>query len=452
MILIVNILFSILSLCLVYLAPTEYSYSFCVTINVLFVVQNILYFSLRNDDGLVCFEFFFMLAFWFTNFVYPVFYYPTNPHFSMFSSKFNENIITKSTAIAYLGYSVFLLGISNSRRMLSYYANKDPFVFDNRKLKLLFYFSFIFFFFYMTFGGLEHLRNVYSGGADIRQVGVYSYFLNLFTIATLLMAMFLFRQKNRKIISIYGFYLLVVMLLFISTGTRGIVLGIGLILLFTYNKYVRRISKIQLITLIVFGALFLTFIVYGRTTSLFSKHWMDAMVLKLRVTSFFDLFSDLIINNRNLYVLVNYADSVRHTYFFGMLTDIVSPIPGLARYIIGIFHVPVELITGGALPTYLTLGPNSALGLGTNMIGEAYVSFGLFGVICFMYILGWIIKASRNASEYNIYAFVIYYLFVSHTVFYPRAPILFEPRTIVWSLILIYFLTKKYVIRTPTIY
>src|SRR5674476_395366 len=98
---IVNILFSIISLILVFKAPDEYSYSYCVMVCLVFIIQNLTYFILRKDKNLVCVEFFFMIVFWLTNFVYPIFYYPTNPEFSVFNNPFNIEVITKSTSIAY---------------------------------------------------------------------------------------------------------------------------------------------------------------------------------------------------------------------------------------------------------------------------------------------------------------------------------------------------------------
>jgi len=129
-----------------------------------------------------------------------------------------------------------------------------------------------------------------------------------------------------------------------------------------------------------------------------------------------------------------------------MLVDIFSPIPGMTGFLVRTLNVPVELITGGALPTYLQFGHDSSFGLGTNMIGEAYISFGIMGIILFCYLIGHIIKITYYASRYNVYAYVIYYILVSHAVFYPRAPILYNPRSLIWSLLLTYavFSITKY--------
>ena len=51
---------------------------------------------------------------------------------------------------------------------------------------------------YIGLGGWGALQDVYSGTANIRDTGIYSYFNNIFTIACYLMAIFVFRIKNKS--------------------------------------------------------------------------------------------------------------------------------------------------------------------------------------------------------------------------------------------------------------
>jgi len=380
-----------------------------------------------------------MIAFFMTNFVYPVFYYPTNPDYSVFTYPFNVNVITKSTAIAYLGYSFFLLGISNYNEKY-HNEERELFVFTEIKFNWLFIFTIVFFVLYILSGGLEALKNVYSGEGDITEVSISSYFYVLFSIACTLMVMFLFRQNTTKRIVAYGFIISFFLLLLLATGTRGFIVGIALIIIFTYNSYISKISRFKLVLLIALGSIVLTIVAYGRSTSISDGNWINEFKSNAEITSIFDFFGDLIMNNRNLYVLVDFADTVQYTYFFGMLSDIVSPIPGLFRYIISLVGVPKELMTAGGLPTFLEFGPDSSWGLGTNMVGEAYVAFGLYGVILSFFLFGYIVKISREAAEYNIYAYMIYYMFVSLIISYPRCPIFVINRNLAWGLLLIFAL------------
>jgi oligosaccharide repeat unit polymerase len=298
---------------------------------------------------------------------------------------------------------------------------------------------------YVLFGGLEAIRNVYSGHENIKQVGIYSYFNNLFIITFSLFSLFLFKLKKSQ----YLFYLPFVLLfcvLILSTGSRIQVLSIGLIIIVSYSNNVKRISPVKLLTAIIVGSLILFAVVNLRKLNITQGKWDISMLFKIRLYSFFDIFLDLIINNRNLYVLVDYIEKSDFTYMRSMLVDIFSPIPGSASWLTSKLSVPSELITAGDMPTYLQFGKNNSWGLGTNMIGEAYLAFGTWGVVGFCFFLGHTIKLSYYASRKNVYAYVLYYLFVSHAVAYSRGPIILDPRLIVWSLILVYFtllLTKS---------
>ena len=444
-----NIIFCIIGALMLMFAPSYYSYEFCSALLILYIVQNVIYWMTKKDKNLVCFEFFFLIAFGLTNFIYPVVYYPTNSSYTIFDMPFNELLISKCTAIAYFAYSCYLLGISQIRKEEN--LQKEAFfVFDERQIKILFFITLTCFILYAASGGLAQLQSVYSGEGDIREVGLFSYLNNLFVIFCYLMLMFNFRQKNKRNMMIYMISVLIIIVLFLMTGSRTQALAFALISITSFGINVRRFKAFEILIIIVVGVFLMVFIALARVSNVLEGDWVSEVQSKSDFTSSFDMFSDRVTNNRNLYVLVDYADNVEHTYFNGMLSDITSPVPGLFSAIANNSDLPVELMTGGALPTYLELGEDSAWGLGTNMVGEAYLAFGMPGVIIFFFALGWIIRKTNATKDYNIYSYVVYFLFVSHAVFYPRAPILYNPRNIVWSLIIIYFFMALRKIRKDT--
>ena len=77
---------------------------------------------------------------------------------------------------------------------------------------------------------------------------------------------------------------------------------------------------------------------------------ITATIQNIRIENIMDIFGDLIVNNRNLYVLVDYADTHELTFFHGMLIDIFSPIPRASSWLVKIFNEPIELLHGG-VPT-----------------------------------------------------------------------------------------------------
>jgi hypothetical protein len=96
------------------------------------------------------------------------------------------------------------------------------------------------------------------------------------------------------------------------------------------------------------------------------------------------------------------------------------------------------MLHGGDLPSYLFLGPNATWGTGTNMIGEAYRSFGLIGTGVSMFLIGLWVKESYYRAKDSAYWYLMYFLLVGHALIYPRAPLLFDPRLVTWSLLLLF--------------
>ena len=179
----INILFCIIASILVYSSPEKFDYDFCVIIFIIFIIHNLYYFSINksvNRNG-ANFDFFFMFSYGMVNFIYPVFYKLSNPYILMFDLPFNQHVISKSTAIAYLGYAFYLLGSTPYRK-----ATKEPvlkreslpsFKVNNRFVRLLFAIALFSFAGYISTGGLTELQKVYSGvGGNLNNVGIYSYF------------------------------------------------------------------------------------------------------------------------------------------------------------------------------------------------------------------------------------------------------------------------------------
>ncbi|WP_163630688.1 O-antigen polymerase [Paludibacter sp. 221] len=442
MLLLFNIIFCLSAVLFTIMAPDKYSYNFCLFVVIIFLFQNLIYFLLKKEKGIISFEFFFFISFAATNFIYPIVYYPTNPNYSFFGYyPINDDVISKSTALAYLAYSFYMLGITTIKKRNESLISANNFIFTEKSQKRLFLLFLLFFVSYAATGGIAALRDVYSGDGNIKEIELYSYFKILFIACAYLSAMFVLRHKNQLRLSVPLIFLGLVCLILLSTGTRGSVISIILILIVAYNQYIKKISLIKASVLVFFGAFILTMITFLRTQNIFEQSWVNNTD-NVEIESVFDLFFDLVINNRNLYALVDFSDTFSHTYFVSMLSDFLSIIPGLFGYVANNINVPIELITSGELPTYLELGTGSTFGLGTNLVGEAYLTFSYPGVIVFFFLIGFIIKYTRTKADSNIYAYVIYYLFVGYSVSYPRLPIIFNSRFIVWSLFIVWGLYK----------
>ena len=433
-----NMAFAIVATVLYIMAPGSYSHDYCVLLMGMFIAQNILFFVTNKRQHWLGFELFFALSFFLVNFIYPVFYVQDRPYWSFFIYDFPREMVTRCTALAYFGYAWYMLGVTRILQLRREEPSEPEFTISMRQYLWFFGLTLLAWICYVGTGGLTALRSAYSGGGNLRDVGIYSYFNNIFTIGCYLMAIFLFRLPKQK----WWFYTLVIvsfMLIILSTGSRQLAVALTLILVTGFSMYVYHLRWWQVMGLITGGALCLFLIVQLRKIGLDPDAW-QVKLAHTRLSHVWDVFEDLIVNDLNLFVLYDYAQHHELTWFTGMSLDISSPIPGLAGYIMSHSDLPKEMLHGGDLPSYLILGPNASWGTGTNMVGEAFRSFGLIGTAIAMFLIGLWVKESYYRAKKSPYWFLMYFLLVGHALIYPRAPLLFDPRLVTWSLLLLFII------------
>ena len=432
-----NIAFAIVATVLYIKAPWTYSYDYCVTLMTLFIAQNVLFFATDKRQHWLGFEFFFAISFFLVNFVYPVFYAPYEDriYWSFFSYSFNDDYVTRSTALAYFGYAWYMLGATRLLQLQREEPAHPTFTVSMRQYIWFFGITIVAWLLFVATGGLAALQSVYAEGSNLRDVGIYSYFNNIFTIGCYFMAIFLFRLPKQK----WWFYLLVIlyfMLILLSTGSRQLAVGLALILVTGFSLYVYHLKWWQVLLLIAGGTTVLFLVMTLRTEGLDFGAWQQKLA-QTKLDNFWDIFEDLIVNDVNLFRLFGWAQENDLTWFQGMTLDIASPIPGLGSHIIANSDVPPQMLYGGDLPSYLFLGPDATWGTGTNMVGEAYRSFGAIGTAVAMFLIGLWVKESYYRANNSIYWYLMYFLLVGHALIYPRAPLLFDPRLVIWSLLLL---------------
>ena len=434
-----NIAFAIAATVLYIQAPWTYSYDYCVTLMACFIAQNVLFFATNKRKNWLGFEFFFALSFVLVNFVYPVFYAPDPDriYWSFFSFPFNDNYVTRATALAYFGYAWYMLGATRILQLNREEPEKPTFTISMRQYIWFFGITIVAWVLFVATGGLAALQSVYADGANLRDVGIYSYFNNIFTIGCYFMAIFIFRLPKQK----WWFYLAVIamfMLLLLSTGSRQLAVSLALILIVSFSMYVYHLKWWHVLTLVAGGSVALFLVMTLRTEGLDPAAW-QAKLAHTKLEEFWDIYEDLIINDVNLFSLFGWAQRHELTWFQGMTLDIASPIPGLGGYIVAHSDVPAQMLHGGDLPSYLMIGPDATWGTGTNMVGEAYRSFGAIGTAVAMFLIGLWVKESFYRAKDSVYWYLMYFLLVGHALIYPRAPLLFDPRLVTWSLLLLLF-------------
>ena len=134
-----------------------------------------------------------------------------------------------------------------------------------------------------------------------------------------------------------------------------------------------------------------------------------------------------------------------------MISDIIAVFP----FFQGILNsaVDFEIKTSPTFFTEIALGKNASWGVGTNLISDVYISFGLIGCIVLFYFFGLLVEYSRRKLiENNTFASnIIYFSLTSYALYLPRAGLFMPFKFIIWSLIIYYFLRSFSIIKPKVI-
>lgn len=125
-----------------------------------------------------------------------------------------------------------------------------------------------------------------------------------------------------------------------------------------------------------------------------------------------------------------------------MLSNILSVFPFLQSIYLSLTGSTVSDISSGNLVTDLFFSENpnmKSFGLGTNLIGDIYVSFGVIGVAVLMFSLGFLLKKLyRLSCEGNHNSLLIYALLFMDVIYLPRSSFFTSLRSVTWVLFISY--------------
>jgi len=442
------ILLFIISLISYLVAPDTYSFVFCVYELILFLVSAFFFYrKMSSPTGMVNFHFFFLFSFFFVNFVYPVFLYPIDAeYFFMFSFNFDENNISKGTALAQLAITSYMVGVNLFTRK---YEEATSFDFTKINPNFVTVLNVLF-----VLSTLMYLYSVITAGDNdiVINYQVVVIYVGLLSLKLLLKAEIYkaeFVDSTRFFLQKYWFELisvLIVVLFSLWFGDRGPVLQIGLILLYVYTVYVKRLSAKTLTLLIVVGFVVMSFISYTRSTDSNLKDSGISGALDEGGSTFssfvtvWDYAMDFIVNNRALYVGYEIVDENGFLYGKSYFPYFFSPVPGLPVLITQlVFDEDPEDFS-----TAVIISEREGVydwGLGTNAVADGYMNFGVVGVLLMFLAFGYLIRFLELSNSF--YAKFLFVSVMSYALYFPRTTLIVfaEPLRIVlffWILVLIF--------------
>lgn len=433
--------------------PTMYSRNLCVILLIVFILLSFFYLLKTNRFGLLSFDFLFLIGLLATCFLYPVFRKEFT--FSFAFSTIDSNIINKATLLSLIGSTSFMFGSLISYKRYEYLETNNfltDFI-NKRSIMLNSLLCLLLLAFFLFNNGLDY-KLAYASTKDVDlnlALGTLDYFKIFFLVLSV--QIFIHAKKikseyqkypivKNNIIYLAMFSFIVILLLI--GGTRNMPIQLTLIILGLYNILIKKISNRNVILMVFVGFALFTFLRYNRLelsdnqTSSVSKTTFPS---NLKAS---DYVYDLVLASAPLYNLVSLADNNGMTHGGNMLLQSLSVFPFAQSLVIDMFELDInDLQTSSIVATKKMYGSLNS-GAGTSIIADLYYSFGLFGIVIFMFVLGIIVTSLSNSIEAktSIISLIAYVGLFSTSIFYARVEYLYGLRYISWAILIFIILMQ----------
>lgn len=425
--------------------PTTYSYEYSILCVILYGVFVLEYLFFKKKENYLDFDCLFFVSYFFVTLYYPAFMYEQDPfRYVMYELGFDKDTMSLSSGLALLGISAYMAGSLFITKGTKKELDKD---FDNhptKKIKTTWIFltAIILVILYVATGGYMKLFNEYVGGGaeDISEGGIGTYFYAFFPaflFAGIIAEFYNLKIINKKKVSFlsinkWGFTItVVVFLMFFIAGSRTIPIQIVLLILGLYTFLYKPFGLLKFLASISIGFIVLAVVGFLRAKSNEGKEFYME-----------DAAMDLIINNRNSFLAVERVENYGINFGESMLSPILAPFPFSQSAVIGIFGLNEDDMRSALVFTKDTFGYVSNWGLGTNIMADVYISFGMVGVIIFFILLGYFVNFSMKKAHTSLPYFILYSIFISYAVYLARAEYFYFVRYFVWAYCIIIFSLK----------
>ena len=391
----------------------------------------------------------------FMMFYYIIFYYPYQLHVLNIEDLANSQFLYKTYAqytnpaviSSTIGLVSFQMGFHKEFFKKNVKRSLYPKAFYKKLNFIVLFFTMFILLLYSQTGMVAMFASSYAGSktGDVTYDAIFhlvTYFIILSSISVL------FYYINFKKLNIILIVLLSIVVIWclalLIIGDRNTFFIIAIVIVSGYYTFIKGITRKKII-LFIFPALFLYQVVEVSRTS--EERNLEAIWLAMTETNVEDEGIDIgsfgitTIGLRSTFKIIE----ENHDYFLGKFkfVSLTSVIPYSSR----LFISNKDPYTGSSnVIKEEMIGKNASWGTGTNIISDAYLDFGIIGVIFILYGFGYfggfvknkLIKEPNNAKWIFIYLILIgYYSELSRYGFD------FPLRSIVWTLLLFWLIGNK---------
>jgi oligosaccharide repeat unit polymerase len=410
---------------------SEVSMPLFYSIVVMVIVSNIVYFKTKKTSNYLSFDPIFITIYNIVGFSTTFFWGNTLLYKALFIGfPVSEIYINRGNLLFLIGLQSYMLGslsISNYIKNINENANR---VINTKFLTVFVLFLILLF---ISTGGISHYKSIYTNTKDAINAGISIHVLVLLlSTAIVVISTELYNKKISPTYKVSKFTLLFIFLLILMllwAGNRTAASQLMLPLLCIYAMYFYNIKFKQFLLFVFCGICAMWIIQNTRSNR------------NLSISNLILIITDLTIPARVTYSAIDYAEQNGYTYGKTMSLGIIGIIPFLPSSItkgdtreFG----SAELLTNATYETY-KVPVDQRIGLGTTIIGDIYLSFGLIGVILLMYLLGYFINTLLIQSiNYNYFSIIVFAAMLANSVFLVRASYTHAVRFVIWALTIAY--------------
>jgi oligosaccharide repeat unit polymerase len=398
------------------------------------IISTYLYFKHSKKVNYLDFDTIFIIILLIVGYAYPVFLFDTNyPFIFFFGMDFSLDNLVSGTIIYTIGVQSYFLGsLSVKKRNHIFSSNKINTLYLSITVLVL---SFLF----ILVGGYSYFQNMYKnvGQVEVGPVGQVMALLSSFSIVTIASEFYNIKTcNNYKIKKIAIISILTISVIMLIAGNRTFASQLLLPIIVLYAVFKKNIGFIGIVIFVVVSIFAMYFIQLNRSGHSIGLSSDVVFVVK-----------DLVIPARNNYICIEYVDKYGYTYGKNMGGGLIGVIPSLERILVTYFDVNPRTFGSAEIFTDYTLGTSPTVGLGTTIIADIYLSFGVSGIIVLMYLLGYFSKSIYlRAIQLDYYSIIAYAAITSFSVYWVRTTYTHPLRLLLWCLLIAYLnkiLTNK---------
>lgn len=414
--------------------------------NIAYIAVSVIYLFLVRRKNLLCPEFFMALTFY------------TGTYLIAFSDvldfrsiyQFSGYIVLQTISLATIGWMFFIIGalLAKNRkypktRVIYTPSNQISNATQNRNIFLVLMIISIA---WMMVIDSNYLLNKYNAAVSGAASGMIFYVV-IFVIATSyyeftrlkLLGVNNFYKLIKSINKVYlAFFIFVSTLTFVLFGDRSTAVQMIIPFFILYYMFINRIKAITIIALLacgIFMALFVKDSRQGGSVSISDSFNLSNMV------------ADFVPINAATPTLIQYTDMHGCTMGSNMLDQILAVVPFLQG---AVLDDNTNLSQKSSIVNSVELlGTNFHSGQGTNVVGDLYYSFNMWGVVFGMLLAGYVftylfnkVMTDNSASRYSIIALLILF---GNIVYFTRVEYTFILRTLSFTILIMYIVNRFFV-------